>query len=285
MRDTISAKFPNSFLFSAICFLLLCPLAVVNAQPRSASINLDGEWQGQTLSQANVDGSITNLYRTYTFDGQGKAFLTTLISKGIGVTTTATPFGSIPLSTASTSVGTYKINGKSISIDLPDRKIEATISGNVMKGVLTAKSNNQKEEWLVEKFIPEKKSSDSTSSNKYSASIDSPILGTWKYQDGCTTTGFGGFTATSCNRTSTYIYSQDGNVQSIHIINLSPQTVTGNWKYTAENESSGVLEEFNDGKLVEKGNVKFLGKSQLQYTITFSGSSDIVGKTYIWNKQ
>ena len=91
-----------------------------------------------------------------------------------------------------------------------------------------------------------------------------------------------GFTATSCNRTSTYIYSQDGNVQSIHIINLSPQTVTGNWKYTAEDKSSGVLEEFKDGKLVEKGNVKFLGKSQIQYTVTFSPNSDGIGKRYIW---
>ena len=125
MRHTISAKFPNSFLFSVICFLMLCPLAVINAQPRSASVNLEGEWQGQTISQANIDGSITNLYRTYTFDGQGKAFLTIIISKGVGVSTTGTPYGDIPLSTASKSVGTYTLNGKSIYIDLPDRKIEA----------------------------------------------------------------------------------------------------------------------------------------------------------------
>ena len=290
MRHTISAKFPNSFLFSVICFLMLCPLAVINAQPRSASVNLEGEWQGQTISQANIDGSITNLYRTYTFDGQGKAFLTIIISKGVGVSTTGTPYGDIPLSTASKSVGTYTLNGKSIYIDLPDRKIEATISGNIMKGVLTAKSNNQKEEWLVVKFIPEKKSSNSASNgvdvnDLRKFAVASPIIGIWKYQDGCTSSSFGGVTATSCNRTSTYTYSQDGNVRSIHIINLSLQTADGNWKYTSENESSGVLEEFIDGKLVEKANVKFLGKSQLQYTITFSGSSDIVGKTYIWNKQ
>lgn len=35
MRHTISTKLPNSVLFSAICFLMLCPLAVINAQPVS----------------------------------------------------------------------------------------------------------------------------------------------------------------------------------------------------------------------------------------------------------
>lgn len=122
-------------------------------------------------------------------------------------------------------------------------------------------------------------------SNKYSAPVDSPIIGTWKYQDGCTTKNVYGITSTSCKQTSSITYSQNGSVQSLHVIDVSVQSLVGNWKYTAENESSGVLEEFKDGKLVEKGNVKFLGKSQLQYTITFSANSDIVGRTYIWNKE
>jgi hypothetical protein len=286
MRDTLLAKFPNAFLFSVFCFVMLCPLVVVNAQQNSASSNLEGtEWQGQTISQANIDGSITNLYRIYTFEGQGKVSLTILISKGVGVATAGTPYGNIPYSTASKSVGTYKISGKSIHIDLPDRVIEATMSDNVMRGILTVKSNNQKEEWLVEKFIPAKKSSDLFSSNKYSAPVDSPIIGTWKYQDGCRTTELFGQTSTNCDRYSTYIYSQDGNVESIHIINLFASTINGNWKYTAADKSSGVLEEFKDDKLVEKGSVKFLGKSQLQYTLTFSVNLDSVGKIYIWNKQ
>lgn len=299
MRDILPAKFPNSFLFLLGCCLTLCSITIANAQLPSASINLEAtEWQGKSISQVNLDGSLTVLSLAYNFEDKGKVTLTILISKGVGVATTGTPFGNIPYATASRLVGTYKINGKSIYMDFPDRAIEATLSGNRMKGVLTAKKNNQKEEWLIEKFIPENKSSNSarnseqrnynsssSSSNKYSAPIDSPIIGTWKYQDGCTTTGFGTFTATSCDRTSTYIYSQDGNVQSIHIVKFSLQSTTGNWKYTAENELSGILEEFKGDKLVEKGNIKFLGKSQLQYTITFSVSSDIVGKTYIWNKQ
>lgn len=122
-------------------------------------------------------------------------------------------------------------------------------------------------------------------SNKYSAPVDSPIIGTWKYQDGCTTKNVYGITSTSCKQMSSITYSKDGSVQSLHVIDVSVQSVIGNWKYTAENETSGVLEEFKDGKLVEKGNVRFLGRSQLQYTITFSANSDSIGKTYTWNKQ
>lgn len=173
----------------------------------------------------------------------------------------------------------------SVSIDVPEKQamlLRMTVSGGGsyeirLNGSLTSTANS------------------AASNNKYSTFIDSPIIGFWEYEDGCTSSRL---TATSYCRSS-FSYLPNGDVTSYYIISprsepdkiVMPQTTThGNWKYTAVDKSSGVLEEFKDGKLVEKGSVKFLGKSQLQYTVIFSANSDmvgkdIVGKIYIWNKQ
>lgn len=108
--------------------------------------------------------------------------------------------------------------------------------------------------------------------SKFSVSADSPIVGTWKY--------------VKAARTSTYIYSQNGVVESIHEYFLtSPSKTKGNWKYTPKTASSGVLEEYLGDDLVERGNVKFLSRNQIEYTITFSQNSDSIGKQYTWIRQ
>lgn len=200
-------------------------------------------------------------------------------------------------------VGSYTQKGNKIYMNFPESTVEATIVDDGMEGTVTFKKTNLKERFVIAKAsrtnATSSSSSENTSSNlvtktentylqsnnKYSTTTDNPLIGTWKYQDGCTTSGFGGFQTTSCNRVSKYIYSQNGNVQSIHIINFSTQTSYGNWKYISTGNTTGILEEYKEDKLIEKGNVKFLNKNQIRYTITYSHLSDLTGKIYIWNKQ
>jgi hypothetical protein len=140
------------YLFlTGLLSLLFSPFAA-HTQSTSTPFKLEGtQWQGKSISQSNVDGSITVLTTTYTFEKLGKATLLIFISKGIGITTTGTPFGSIPFSSARTLSGTYRFSGNSLYIDFPDRAIEATVSGDGMKGMLTAKANNQRENWIAAK--------------------------------------------------------------------------------------------------------------------------------------
>lgn len=137
--------------------------------------------------------------------------------------------------------------------------------------------------------VPVSNSAGISAGSKYSAPSDSPMLGTWVYVDGCKNLGSGEYPVYSCDRRSSFVYSKNGSVQSIHLVNLlsSPtsQVTYENWKYTAEDETTGVLQWFKDDKLIEKGDVKFLEKSRLQYTVTFSNNKDSVGKTYIFTKQ
>lgn len=139
-----------AYLFLASLLLLLFIPFPVRTQNTSTTIKLEGtQWEGKPLSQGNIDGSITVLTTTYTFEKQGKATLLTVISKGIGMATIGTPYGDIPYATARTLSGTYKISGNSVYIDFPDRAIDATISGDVMKGILITKNNNLRSDWIV----------------------------------------------------------------------------------------------------------------------------------------
>jgi hypothetical protein len=139
------------FLSSASPIIfLLCGLGVAAAQTTSTSIRLEGtQWRGRSIYQANIDGSSTALTTTYAFETQGKVTLTIVISRGIGISTIAMPFGSIPYATSLASEGTYEISRRSVHIDLPDRVIDATISVDGMKGMMTTRSNATREEWVA----------------------------------------------------------------------------------------------------------------------------------------
>ncbi len=122
--------------------------------------------------------------------------------------------------------------------------------------------------------------------SKFSVPADSPIIGAWKYIEyGTRDSLFDGSKSSYVIRTSTYIYSQNGVVESIHQTMMGTSKIKGNWKYTPKNASSGVLEEFLGNDLVERGNVKFLSRNQLEYTITFSQNTDSVGKQSVWTRQ
>ena len=123
--------------------------------------------------------------RLYDFDKQGKVKSTVLIDKSAGGVLTYEYNASsgryenrqtmtMPTSRSETITGTYEIRGKSIYLDFPDYTVRATIYGDSMKGVLTYKSTNEKEEWIVSKTLRsitssnENQPSPSSSSNQAS---------------------------------------------------------------------------------------------------------------------
>ncbi len=135
----------------------------------------------------------------------------------------------------------------------------------------------RKEEYVNGKLIEEK---------KYSAPSDSPITGVWKYEDYRTFKSVvDGENSKYLYKTSTYIYSSNGVVESIHQNRYEKQTLKGNWKYISKTPTTGVLEEFQGEDLIERGNVKFLSSVQIEYTITYSKNANVIGKKSLWSKQ
>lgn len=136
---------------------------------------------------------------------------------------------------------------------------------------------NKREEYADGKLIE---------ADKFSVSANSPIIGTWKYVEYIGGYDFGMLKKDpTISRISTYIYSQNGVVESIHEVNIQTIKNKGNWKYIPKTGSSGVLEEYLGNDLIERGNVIFLNPNKIEYTITFSQNSDSVGQKFIWTKQ
>jgi len=117
----------------------------------------------------HTDGSVTTLRRLYDFDKQGKVKSTVIKNKSGGgehkyvydyVYNPATNRDesrlvskyvlTMPEFTSEILNGTYEINGKSIYLDFPDHTIRATIYSGSIKGILTYKGTNEKEEWKIE---------------------------------------------------------------------------------------------------------------------------------------
>lgn len=122
--------------------------------------------------------------------------------------------------------------------------------------------------------------------SKFSAPADSPITGTWKYVEyGTYDSPINGNKSSYVKLTSTFIYSQNGVVESIHQRSYQTQKIKGNWKYIPKTASTGILEEYLGDDLIERGNVRFLSRNQIEYTITFSQNSDAIGNQYTWTRQ
>jgi hypothetical protein len=138
------------FLFPVISLILLGPL-VGKAQNRSSLINLEGtQWVAKPFSMVNVDASTTVITFTYFFGRDRKVKLVAFSTKDAGVIPLTNQPGTIVTSHWE-SWGTYKVSGGTVHIDFPKEIIRATINGSLMKGVVTLKGTNEKEEWMVER--------------------------------------------------------------------------------------------------------------------------------------
>ena len=125
---------------------------------------------------------------------------------------------------------------------------------------------------------------------KFAVSADSPIVGTWQHVEYLNNESRDRVIGSviippTILRTSTYVYSQNGVVESIHESRLGTTNLKGNWKYIPKSASSGILEEYQGEDLIERGTVKWLDRNKLEYTITFSQNADFVGKQYVWTRK
>ena len=169
MKNIESAKlFRLPFLFLAISLLILSSPSSGNAQTSSSSINLEGtQWVAKPDNIVNVDASVTVVTYTYFFSKQGKVKLIAFATKGTGIG----PDNQLTFPGASSTEvsGTYKVDGKSVYLDFSDETlsatIRATISGNLMKGVITLKGTNEKEDWIVERESSQNNSSSGKSTS------------------------------------------------------------------------------------------------------------------------
>jgi hypothetical protein len=113
------------------------------------------------------------------------------------------------------------------------------------------------------------------------------IIGTWKYDWYFVVQRdiAGVKVPSSVGVRSTVIYSQNGDVEAIHLTGDGMSKFNGSWKYIPKNASSGILEEYQGEDLIGRGTVKWLSRDQLEYTTTFSKNSDLVGKQFVLTRQ
>ena len=152
-----------SFSFLAISLLVLFSPLVGKAQNNSTT-NLAGTvWvKSPQVIEFPSDGTFATLRHSYTFERQGKVkyALSTIKSAGqefrhgynsITGRVELIRVPTIPLNTFQVFDGTYEIDGGSIYLDFPAYTVSATIYSDSMKGELTWKRTNKKEEWIVQR--------------------------------------------------------------------------------------------------------------------------------------
>lgn len=249
MTNTKHASFVGlSFLLLSISLFILFSPSTGKAQNNS-TVNLAGtSWvkSPQSLNGPG-DGTTFTLLHSYIFETNGKVKYTLITTKPAGVEVVMRGYipnsGEYGVTTKPTSPsfgsktldGTYEIEGRFIHLEFADYNVWAKIYGDSIKGELIYKSTNKREEWVVRRgtiqceytvplcLIVAKQQIDNS---KFSVPADSPMIGTWKYVEYSD--------KRKVIRTSTFIYSRDGVVESIHQVGTDTIETKNNWKYTAK---------------------------------------------------
>lgn len=301
MKSRMSTKFSNYFLLSVIGFLVLFNPFIVKAQKSSTPVKLDyTEWQA-IISFQDKTGYLRTIEFSYFLTERGKAKVI-IVSKMSGTQSQkeydvasgnyiyVPRYNPLISSFSEVEIGTFSQKGNSIYLEFPSHKVEAAIAGNYASGnIFPNFGDKQKLGWTAEKILGESNVSSGKplEGSRFSAPADSPIIGTWKYVDSGVLRAYSssaGFIVPH-DKILTFIYSQNGVVESIHQVGDKTSKTKGDWKYISKDASSGVLEEYLGDKLIERASIKFLSRNQLEYTVTLSKDSNLVGKKYVWERQ
>lgn len=176
--------YSNTLKKLTLCFatIILTAFAARIACAQNASdITLNGtEWRTDPVivPAANIDNSITQVVRQYAFRAQGIVRLTVVRTKSAGVqykivydyvyvggTRTSYEYRYVwkavltpPYSQSEQLTGTYEVNANSIRLSFPEFTIAAKVSEDSMDGLLTHKTANKREKWMVRRVPTQKPS-------------------------------------------------------------------------------------------------------------------------------
>lgn len=200
MKNRMSAKTSNRFLFLVLGFSMLFSPFVGKAQNNSA-VNLAGtEWNtGEyEIPTSNDDNSVTTLTHYLIFYKQGRVKDIIVREKSIGRRRTSDyeyvydwvinpitgqqeykqvykkvpkTVTTMPSFNQQEYEGTYEIKGKSVLMNFPSFTISATVYRDSLKGVITHKGTGEKEERVFTRTINPNSSSSGAKSSSNSSSL------------------------------------------------------------------------------------------------------------------
>lgn len=277
-----------------ILLFLLLALNLPAVYGQTTAPRLEGtSWQGNTEFDLDT-GDIMNIEFTYIFSKNGKvelaflAFISGLDYQRNPYDNTIRPvFNPMKSTFSGSEVCTYKTAGKSIQINCATTgDVNAIMDGNRMKGGIMSKLkgvNGKKETWIIERMLDE---SSSVNESKFSAPVNSPLIGSWKYVE------YGYYDSPVTGRKSSYVkrtlivtYYQNGINETKLEAGYQSITVKRNWKYIPKGASSGIAEEYQGDKLTERGDVRWINSNQFEYTVTFHQNPELVGDKLIFTRQ
>jgi hypothetical protein len=206
MRSRMLAKFSNYFLFLTVGFLMLFSPFTGRAQNNS-TINLAGtSWNTGTVAiqTSSIDKSVMTLTRYYDFYKQGKVTSTNVIAKSAGaeyklvldyvyVGGTVTKYEyrwvwkfvpTMPSSSREILNGRYEVKGTSVYLDFPTYTVSASIYSDSIKGTLTYKESNKKQQWIITRALTQNSSNDENSSYPNYPNVVRNSDGTYHPADG-----------------------------------------------------------------------------------------------------
>lgn len=130
--------------------------------------------------------------------------------------------------------------------------------------------------------------------SRFSASADSPLIGTWKYEERSAAIVMPELKVNiqgSVTKLITANFSQNGILEiTVQDAFLNGKSFSGgtektNWKYIPKSNSSGVLEQYQGDEMLYRGNVRWINGNQFEYINTFHQNPNMVGQKLTYTRQ
>jgi hypothetical protein len=113
---------------------------------------------------------------------------------------------------------------------------------------------------------------------KYAVDADQPLVGKWKYvkyKENCSR-----YDTTCIESTLVWTISANGICDSrlVSQYQYNNWEAQSNWKYTSTGPATGVWEDHQGETLVERGNMRWISRNEIEYTVTFSPDPNGIGR-------
>jgi hypothetical protein len=258
-----------SLLFLAISFLTIANTFISKAQSQATTPNLEGTGWRVVTTNLYPTASIVPPEVVYVFEGQG-----------VTISIDSDPLGIDPVGiprVRTSARGTYSQSGNSVHIEFSDHVIDAKIEGDSLIGEFKLKASGGKAKWTAIGQLTNKSNRtnqtpniSNTTSSSFSVSTSNAFLGVWKYSEYTGGIDAGGIKIPpKVTKIITFTFNQNG-------VSLKSQSaVYGdisylgnndklNWKYVPQTDLTGVLEQYEENKLVYKNNIRWIDNNQFE---------------------